>query len=124
MAVILFRRPFRTWVTLFACLCLMLSGCKHDPAPQVDVPTKTFVSDSTLVFEPDHVDIGMVKEGEDATGFLRVRNAGDSMANIVSVETSCGCSVAEPEQRLLMPGGFTRIKVVVDTFAKQGDAKK
>jgi len=79
---------------------------------------------STLVFEPDHVDMGSVKEGDEAIAFLRVRNAGDVMANIVAVETSCGCSVAEPEQRLLMPGGFTRIRVVVDTFAKQGEAKK
>ncbi|MDQ6982108.1 MAG: DUF1573 domain-containing protein [Mariprofundus sp.] len=77
-----------------------------------------------MEFEPDHVDLGVVKEGDEAIGFLRVRNSGDSMANIVSVETSCGCTVAEPEQRLLMPGGFTRIKVVVDTFAKQGAAKK
>ena len=79
---------------------------------------------SLLVFEPDHVDMGSVKEGDEAVVFLRVRNAGDVMANIVAVETSCGCSVAEPEQHLLMPGGFTRIKVVVDTFAKQGEAKK
>jgi len=109
---------------LFTCLCLMLSGCKHDPAPQLNAPTETFVSDSMLVFEPDHVDIGTVKEGEKAVGFLRVRNAGEVMANIVSVQTSCGCSVATPEQSLLMPGGFTRIKIVVDTFAKQGKAKK
>jgi len=79
---------------------------------------------SALVFEPDHVDMGSVKEGENAVVFIRVRNTGDVMANIAAVETSCGCSVAEPEQRLLMPGAFTRIKVVVDTFAKQGDANK
>jgi len=109
---------------LVACLCLTLSACKHDTPPLVSVPSELFVSDSALVFEPDHVDMGTVKEGEDAIGFLRVRNAGDQMANIVAVETSCGCSVAEPEQRLLMPGGFTRIKVVIDTFAKQGDSKK
>lgn len=83
-----------------------------------------FVADSQLVFEPDHIDFGSVKEGEHAIGYLRVRNAGNTIANIVAVETSCGCSVAEPEQQLLMPGGFTRIRVDVDTFAKQGDAKK
>jgi len=104
-----------------------LSACKQQQASQVVPPTaasQKFVSDSVLVFEPDYVDIGSVKEGEEAIGFLRVRNSGDRMANIVAVETSCGCSVAEPEQRLLMPGDFTRIKVVVDTFAKQGEAKK
>jgi len=112
-------------------LCLLLvvaslglSACKQAQPSQSVPPVEKTVSDSVLVFEPDHVDIGAVKEGEDAIGFLRVRNAGHYMANIVSVETSCGCTVAEPEQRLLAPGAFTRIKIVVDTFAKQGAARK
>jgi len=103
---------------------LSVTACKQLQMPQKPVATAVFTNDSVLVFEPDHVDIGTVKEGEDAVGFLRVRNAGDTMANIVSVETSCGCSVATPEENLLMPGSFTRIKVTVDTFAKQGEAKK
>jgi len=109
---------------LLVVLCLTLSACKQLQSTQPSTPTDKFVSDSVLVFEPDHVDIGTVKEGEETIGFLRVRNSGDTMTNIVALETSCGCSVAEPEQRLLMPGGFTRIKVVIDTFAKQGEAKK
>jgi len=79
---------------------------------------------SQLVFEPDHVAMAAVLEGDKAVAFLRVRNAGEQMENIVSVTTSCGCSVAEPEQNLLMPGGFTRVKITVDTFAKQDDVRK
>jgi len=103
---------------------LALPACKQVQSSQPVTPAEKFISDSVLVFEPDYVDIGTVKEGEKAVGFLRVRNAGTYMANIVSVETSCGCSVAEPEQRLLAPGAFTRIRIVVDTFAKQGEAIK
>jgi len=79
---------------------------------------------SPLVFEPDHVDIGAVPEGDHAVTFMRVRNTGDQMENIVSVTTSCGCTVARPEQNLLMPNGFTRVKVTVDTFAKQDNVRK
>jgi len=113
-----------------ACLLLLvvaslgLPACKQVQSPALITSSEKFISNSVLVFEPDHVDIGTVKEGEEAIGFLRVRNAGHYMASIVSLETSCGCSVAEPEQRLLAPGSFTRIKIVVDTFAKQGEAKK
>ncbi|RLL55965.1 DUF1573 domain-containing protein [Mariprofundus sp. EBB-1] len=103
---------------------LFVSACSQLDHHQSVVLPATVEVKSALVFEPDHVDMGTVKEGHEATVFLRVRNAGDVMANIVAVETSCGCSVAEPEDHLLMPGAFTRIKVVVDTFAKQGDAKK
>jgi len=105
-------------------LHLFLGACSEQKQVSPVVKGEAPELHSVLVFEPDHVDMGAVKEGDDAVVFLRVRNAGDAMANIVAVETSCGCSVAEPEQRLLMPGAFTRIKVVVDTFAKQGDAKK
>jgi len=113
-----------TGLLLFIVASLTLSACKQMQTPKVAPAADKFASDSVLVFEPDHVDIGTVKEGEKAVGYLRVRNAGEAMANIASVQTSCGCSVATPEQSLLMPGGFTRIKIVVDTFAKQGDAKK
>jgi len=100
------------------------SKSKSEPKSESNPIQQHQAIQSALVFEPDHLDMGSVKEGEDAIVFVRVRNSGDVMANIVAVETSCGCTVAEPEQRLLMPGAFTRIKVVVDTFAKQGDAKK
>ncbi len=119
----------RIVLVLLMGMAMPLAACSQ--AQPVDVASEESSSieqheaiQSALVFEPDHVDMGSVKEGEDAVVFIRVRNSGDVMANIVAVETSCGCSVAEPEQRLLMPGAFTRIKVVVDTFAKQGDAKK
>jgi len=115
---------FPTVGMLLIAVILILPACRQMHAAKIASAAEQFESDSVLVFEPNHVDIGSVKEGEKAVGFLRVRNAGDMMANIVSVQTSCGCSVATPEQSLLMPGGFTRIKIVVDTFAKQGKAKK
>jgi len=107
-----------------AAVLMLMAACSQMPSMPSTALNENTEFASALIFEPDHVDMGSVKEGDDAVAFLRVRNTGDVMANIVAVETSCGCSVAEPEQRLLMPGSFTRIKVVVDTFAKQGEAKK
>jgi len=119
---------------IYTLLLLMLVACapageamkqggmaeQQPPVHSADVEAEP----SQLVFEPDHVDGGSVKEGDKAVVYLRVRNAGNQMENIVAVNTSCGCSVAEPEQSLLMPGGFTRIKVTVDTFAKENDVRK
>jgi len=89
-------------------------------APTIEVEKQP----SMLVFEPPLVDMGTVKEGEELVAYLRVRNAGDTMQQIVDVQASCGCSLVEPEERLLMPGSFTRIKVTIDTFAKLDDVKK
>lgn len=79
---------------------------------------------SPLVFEPPELDIGSVKEGDKAVAYIRVRNAGSQMQTITRMQTSCGCSMAEPEQRLLPPGSFTRVKIVIDTFAKQQEVTK
>lgn len=113
---------------------LLLAGCDRGEEPvavaAVQQPEsvasigKSPSQPSPLVFEPDHVDLGSVKEGDDAVTYLRVRNTGDAVAEIAQVETSCGCSVAEPEERILMPDGFTRINVTIDTFAKQNGVTK
>jgi len=68
--------------------------------------------------------MGSIPEGDKAVAFIQIRNAGNAMEQIVSMETSCGCSIAEPEQRLVMPGSFTRVKITIDTFAKQEDVTK
>ncbi|GAV20573.1 cytochrome c [Mariprofundus micogutta] len=120
-----------------ASLMLLVVACTQTEQPEQGMSSQnvtqpvvshevgdTETLESKLVFEPARVDMGSVKEGEEATVYLRVRNSGDAMAQIADVQTSCGCSVAEPEERLLMPGGFTRIKVVIDTFAKLDDVKK
>lgn len=109
------------WVLLL----LLISGCGEQvKSSSHEAAAAPVLESSSLVFEPDVVDMGTVKEGDEAVAWLRVRNAGDTMQQIVDVQTSCGCSVAEPEVALLMPGDFTRIKVVIDTFAKLDDVKK
>lgn len=79
---------------------------------------------SVLVFEPQQLDMGEVMEGEKVVSFLRIRNTGSTMAQIVDVQASCGCTVVEPESRLLMPGQFTRVRVEIDTLAKTDQVKK
>ncbi|MFQ5581830.1 MAG: DUF1573 domain-containing protein [Mariprofundaceae bacterium] len=76
------------------------------------------------MFEPAKVHMGTVMEGKEAATFLQLRNSGDQIVHIARVETSCGCTVAKPEQNSLPPGAFTRLKVQVDTFAKQAGVKK
>jgi len=79
---------------------------------------------SALVFEPQQLDMGEVMEGEKAESFLRIRNTGSTMAQIVDIQASCGCTLVEPESRLLMPGQFTRVRIEIDTFAKTNQVKK
>jgi len=77
-----------------------------------------------LHIQPEILDMGSVKEGEEAKGRLFIRNNSESVITITNVETSCGCTVAEPKSRVLAPGAFTELKVTIDSTVKQGDVKK
>ena len=109
-------------------LVVAISGCsEQEQRKPVSVESPTVSQEehaSELVFEPPVVDLGTLKEGDDVVAYLRVRNAGNSMQQIADLQASCGCTEVKPEESLLMPGGFTRISVKVDTFAKQDAIKK
>ena len=77
-----------------------------------------------LHIQPEILDMGSVKEGEEATGRLFIRNNSDSIITIRDVQTSCGCTVAEPKQKVLAPGAFTVLEVTIDSTVKQGEVKK
>lgn len=77
-----------------------------------------------LHLQPEVLDIGAVKEGEEATGTLFIRNNSDAMVTITDIQTSCGCTAAEPKSRVLAPGAFTELEVTIDSTVKQGDVTK
>jgi len=77
-----------------------------------------------LHVQPEVLDMGTVKEGEEARGTLFIRNNSDSVITITDVQTSCGCTVAEPKEKVLAPGAFTALEVTIDSTVKQGDVRK
>lgn len=79
---------------------------------------------SPLKIQPETFEMKPVKEGEEAIATLFIRNEGSDFMEIVDVQTSCGCTAAEPASRLIPGGGFTQLKISVDTTAKLGDVKK
>lgn len=79
---------------------------------------------SALRFEPTRLDLGDALEGRAVQATLRVRNVGDAMGEIVALTASCGCTRVWAESRLLMPGEFTRVHVLIDTTAKRGSTRK
>lgn len=109
---------------LMRLLLLLLAGCVAQVNSVHEQAGAEYRDSSPLVFEPAQVDMGTVKEGEPAVSYLRLRNSGDRMLQIASVTASCGCTAVEPEERLLMPGAFTRLQVKIDTFAKQEGVRK
>ncbi len=77
-----------------------------------------------LHLQPAELNMGTVKEGEEAHATLFIRNNSDQTITITDVQTSCGCTAAEPADRIIPPGGFTQLNVTTDTTVKAGEVKK
>ncbi|MDQ6953936.1 MAG: DUF1573 domain-containing protein [Mariprofundaceae bacterium] len=107
--------------TILLCLCL-LTACDNTPTA---MPTPIPNQDSgKLVFDPVELDMGNIMEGEEAVATLLIRNNGGDFSQIVTLESSCGCTTLEPETRMLAAGAFTLLHVKVDTFGKLGEIRK
>jgi len=115
---------------LLACEQTAQEEAAKDPVGQVLYSMNAKVSQSaamvqnSLVFDPVEVDLGHVVEGEKVNATLLIRNNGNDFEQIVKVESSCGCTTAEPETRMLAAGAFTPLHIEIDTFGKRGEVRK
>jgi len=104
-------------------MCLLMFALYGNASEKLE-SNLSVVEAKGLVFDPIELDMGEVLEGEKATATILIRNNGDGFAQIVKVESSCGCTTVEPEIRMLAGGAFTPLHVEVDTFGKLGDIRK
>ncbi|MDQ6989507.1 MAG: DUF1573 domain-containing protein [Mariprofundaceae bacterium] len=103
-----------------ALLCvLLLVSCAAAEAPlpaQKNLPI--------LHLQPAVYQLGDIKEGEAATATFLMRNNSAQTMQIVDIQASCGCTIAQPESYTIAPFSFTVLQVTVDTTAKQQHIKK
>jgi Protein of unknown function (DUF1573) len=69
-------------------------------------------------------DFGAVFQGTAVKHTFRIENHGAGPLTLGAVQTSCGCTVAQPTKRLVQPGDFSEIAAVFDTSADKGPAQR
>lgn len=77
-----------------------------------------------LVIEPPSHDFGKVTEGQRLTHVFVVKNTGGQPLEIGAVQPSCGCTAAVLAEKVVAPGGSTRIEVAFDTRGRLGKNRK
>ncbi|MBI5874653.1 MAG: DUF1573 domain-containing protein [Deltaproteobacteria bacterium] len=79
-----------------------------------------------LVLPKTVIDLGFSFQGEKTKlmGEFIIRNDGTAPLNIKEIRPSCGCTVVEPESKVVHPGSETTVTVSVDTSDKLGKLKK
>jgi len=109
---------------LYVVMFILVTGLIACGSQRAHAAPEIIANTSNLVFDPVELNLGEVLEGEKATAILLIRNNGKGFAQIVKVESSCGCTTAEPETRMLGAGSFTPLHIEIDTFGKRGDIRK
>lgn len=69
-------------------------------------------------------DFGKVFQGTAVKHTFRLENAGAGPLIIGAVQTSCGCTVAQPTKKLVQPGDYSEIAATFDTTADKGPAQR
>jgi len=99
---------------------LLLTSCVETEKRQFETSKEAGLEALPLLhIQPEVYSLGDIKEGEAAIATFFVRNNNQETIELVNIEASCGCTAAEPDSYVIAPGGFTQLKVAVDTTAKQ-----
>ena len=67
-----------------------------------------------IKIEPALLDMGLVPNDKPATAEFTVYNQGSADLRVTSIKPSCGCTKAEVEDKVIPPGGTTKLSVVLD----------
>ena len=101
-------------------------SCTGRPVNLPKEAVKTPGRDSlpVMVFEHDFANLGKMDMGEKAGVDFIFTNTGGSNLVILSVETSCGCTVPEWDKKPVPPGQKGKIRVVFDSSGAAGMQNK
>ncbi len=113
--------------TAVCAMALMASGL---PAQDKQVHTEPVLTQTVeqkanaFVFEKTKHDYGQITEGEIVEVKFPFRNVTDRTINIKAINTSCGCTSANDNPRVIGPGQSSEIKVSFNSTGKPGKGQK
>jgi putative oxidoreductase len=93
---------------LLGLACLLPPGLA---VRQHGLPTRGGPPGLRLVFEPQRLELGQVPPGSPVTRTVSYRNTGGEPIYITWAQSSCSCTVAQPEKRALAPGEAGQLSV-------------
>ncbi len=94
-------------------------------AGEVDEKTERKpVAGPRLEISPEVHDFGAAKQNQALVKHFEIENIGSENLELGRISTSCGCTVAKPEVKLLKPGEKTSLKVTLETRRYKGQLQR
>ena len=75
-------------------------------------------------FTPNSFTFNTIKQGEKVNYVFKLKNTGKSPLIIRKVNTSCGCTAAMPDKKVINPGKTIDLKVTFNSAHKKGPQNK
>jgi hypothetical protein len=99
-------------ILFLALLSLPLQGCYAKNYTKAELKAQEA--------DPYTWDFGGVKEGEVLRHVFVLKNESGKIMTIKDIDTSCGCTVSQAKQKILLPAESTEIEVGFDTKGYSG----
>ena len=118
-------RSSRYTSVLWACAALLVvteSGAAAEPT-RVPASMPAGPGPRLRCDQPTY-DFGTVWDGDKIEHAFVVRNDGDKALDILTVQPTCGCTLAKQHDKSIAPGGQGRIEAALDTTGRSGDLTK
>lgn len=77
-----------------------------------------------LKFMEKNLDLGVVEQGETAKKVFQIKNIGDADLEVRDIETSCGCTAAIIDNKVIPSGEAANLEVSIDTSGKRNAIEK
>lgn len=91
------------------------SNISTEPTDTISAHTETIIDtlQSTTIqwLDSTYVDVGKIGEEDSVTVVYRFKNIGDKPLIVESINTSCGCTVADSLTAPVLPGAESKIRV-------------
>ena len=76
-----------------------------------------------ISFDTEKADFGTIQPNQKVENEFILKNVGETNLKIRKVRASCGCTVAEPDDKIIPPGKSTKIKTLFNSAGKSGKQK-
>jgi Protein of unknown function (DUF1573) len=102
----------------------VVSGGGNIPGTNVNQPEIPTGPTTTIKYDNDKHEFGIVDEGEVVKHIFKFTNTGNEPLLITNAKGSCGCTVPTWPHEPVPPGGSGEIKVEFNTKGKPGNQSK